>query len=97
MRTDIVVAADVGGTRMRAALVGPDGTVLLRRAVATPTDADVPAALIDLLEAVSKERALGAPSHAVVGLPGSVDYEPASCSGRHISMRTGPACSPTIA
>ncbi len=75
MSTDIVVAADVGGTRMRAALVGPDGTVLLRRAVATPTDADVPAALIDLLEAVSKERALGAPSHAVVGLPGSVDYE----------------------
>ena len=73
MRTGIVVAADVGGTRMRAALVGPDGTVLLRRAVATPTDADVPAPLIDLVDAVRNEGAHGAPSHAVVGLPVAVD------------------------
>ncbi len=70
-----VLAADVGGTQMRAALVGPDGRVLLRRSVATPSQADVPASLIDLIATVAAERGHGAATSAVVGLPGAVDYE----------------------
>jgi len=70
-----VLAADVGGTQMRAALVDPDGTVVLRRSAATPGHADVPAALIDLIASVGAERGHGSASHAVVGLPGAVDYE----------------------
>jgi glucokinase len=73
--TDAVLAADVGGTQMRAALVGPRGDVLLRRSAATPDHADVPAALIDLIKVVGAERGHGTVSHAVVGLPGGVDYE----------------------
>ena len=70
-----VLAADVGGTQMRAALVDHRGDILLRRSAATPGDADVPAALIDLILTVGAERAHGAASHAVVGLPGAVDYD----------------------
>ena len=75
MTTAAVLAADVGGTQMRAALVGPRGDVLLRRSAATPDHADVPAALIDLIKVVGAERGHGTVSHAVVGLPGGVDYE----------------------
>lgn len=70
-----VLAADVGGTQMRAALVDTKGNVLLRRSATTPADADVPVALIDLIESVAAENQHGAASHAVVGLPGAVDYE----------------------
>ena len=59
---------------MRAALVDPDGRILLRRSVATPSEADVPASLIELIATVAGERGHGAASHAVVGLPGAVDY-----------------------
>ncbi len=75
MKADIVLAADVGGTQMRAALVDADGAVLVRCAVATPTDTDVPAALIDLVGSVRNNTAHGTPSHGVVGLPGAVDYK----------------------
>jgi len=70
-----VVAADVGGTQMRAALVDEDGMLLERRAAPTPRHAGVPAALIELVRAVGADREHGAPSHAVVGLPGSIDYD----------------------
>jgi glucokinase len=70
-----VLAADIGGTQMRAALVDEEGRVLLRRTAATPGHADVPAALIDLILAVGAERAHGTASHAVIGLPGAVDYD----------------------
>ena len=69
-----VLAADVGGTQMRAALVDEKGRVLLRRSVPTPAEADVPASLTDLIASVAAERGHGAASHAVVGLPGAVDY-----------------------
>ena len=74
MAVSLVLAADVGGTQMRAALVDPEGTVVLRRSAETPAHADVPAALIDLIGTVGAEREHGAASHAVVGLPGGVDY-----------------------
>src|SRR5271170_5717843 len=70
-----VVAADVGGTQMRAALVDAHGGLLMRRSATTPNDADVPSALIELIAEVAAERAHGQASHAVVGLPGAVDYE----------------------
>jgi glucokinase len=70
-----VLAADVGGTQMRAALVNPEGRVLLRRTVLTPSETDVPASLLDLIATVAATRTYGAASHAVVGLPGAVDYE----------------------
>ena len=70
-----VLAADVGGTQMRAALVGPRGDVLVRRSAHTPEHAGVPAALLDLIREVGGITDHGAASHAVVGLPGAVDYE----------------------
>jgi glucokinase len=69
-----VLAADVGGTQMRAALVDPEGRILSRQSVPTPSEAEVPASLTDLIATVAAERRHGAPSHAVVGLPGAVDY-----------------------
>jgi glucokinase len=69
-----ILAADIGGTQMRAALVDAQGRVLLRRTAPTPGEADVPAALIDLIDAVAAERSHGKASHGVVGLPGAVDY-----------------------
>ncbi len=53
----------------------PRGEVLLRRSVPTPSGADVPASLTDLIGAVAAERGYGEASYAVVGLPGGVDYE----------------------
>ncbi len=70
-----VLAADVGGTQMRAALVDPEGRILLRRSVPTPADADVPASFTELVATVAADRSHGAASHAVIGLPGAVDYE----------------------
>src|ERR1700722_11877873 len=70
-----VLAADVGGTQMRAALVGPQGEILLRRSSSTPADSDVPAAFTSLVAAMAAEDGHGSPSHAVVGLPGGVDYD----------------------
>jgi glucokinase len=69
-----IVAADIGGTQMRAALVDPRGDVLLRRSAATPED-DAPATLIDLVASVVGEHGHGDPSHVVVALPGQVDYD----------------------
>jgi predicted NBD/HSP70 family sugar kinase len=70
-----VLAADVGGTQMRAALVGPEGEILMRRSAPTPADSDVPAAFTSLIAAMAAEDGYGAISQAVVGLPGGVDYD----------------------
>jgi glucokinase len=75
MSQQLVLAADVGGTQMRAALVDPGGCVLLRKTVPTPKDAEVPAALLELIADVGGTSGSGSVSHAVVGLPGAVDYE----------------------
>ena len=75
MTTRPVLAADIGGTQMRAALVDAHGTVLLRESAPTPGQAAVPGALIDLIGRVGAEQDHGAASHAVVGLPGGVDYD----------------------
>ena len=73
MRSGLVLAADIGGTHMRAALVDGDGNLVTRSSAETPAQADAPAALVELVKAVA--GAHGEVSEAVVGLPGAVDYE----------------------
>jgi glucokinase len=75
MSPHLILAADVGGTQMRAALVDADGCVLVRETAPTPADADVPGALTDLIARVGATAGRSEVSHAVVGLPGAVDYE----------------------
>jgi predicted NBD/HSP70 family sugar kinase len=98
-----VLAADVGGTQMRAALVAADGRVLVRRMAPTPAHAEVPAALLHLVAEVGTDHAHGTATRAVIGLPGVVDYEadrllwaphlpdswPGSLSGAQISDQLG--------
>ena len=71
----LVLAADIGGTRTRAALVDGLGNVLVERSVATPAHDEAPARLIELMHAVGAAAESGRARRAVVGLPGAVDYE----------------------
>ena len=75
MSQSLVLAADVGGTTMRAALVNGDGRLIVREATPTPADAEVPGALMELIAGVGARAGGSEVSHAVVGLPGAVDYE----------------------
>ncbi len=65
------LAVDLGGTHMRCARVGMDGTVADREVRPTPHDGTGTGALVDLLRSVAAGAAC---HHAVVGLPGRVDY-----------------------
>jgi glucokinase len=65
------LAVDLGGTQMRAAIVAADGEVLLRRAMPTPQDAHCPDALMELTGDVLAHDDV---THAVIGLPGRVNY-----------------------
>ncbi|HJR24610.1 MAG TPA: ROK family protein [Acidimicrobiales bacterium] len=67
-----VLAVDLGGTRMRAAVVDGSGLVLDRCAQPTPHDTQDPDALIALAADVLRRRPVAA---AVVGVPGRVNYE----------------------
>jgi glucokinase len=69
-----VLAADIGGTHMRAALVHANGSVLHRRTEPTPRHAEAPAALVELIASTAAEFGQDQVSHAVVGLPGGIDY-----------------------
>jgi glucokinase len=69
--TGPVVAVDLGGTRMRVAVVGPGGTVLARRAEPTPRKAACPDALIRLIAGMLDPAV---PRCAVIGVPGRVEY-----------------------
>jgi glucokinase len=75
MSPHLILAADVGGTQMRAALVDADGGMIVRQTAPTPADSDVPGVLIDLIAGVSASAGRSDVSHAVVGLPGAVDYQ----------------------
>ena len=74
MPAELILAADIGGTQMRAALVDPEGSVVVRATAPTPADAHVPAALIELIAGVGASTGSSVVSHAVVGLPGAVNY-----------------------
>jgi len=73
---EIIVAADIGGTQMRAALVRGDGEILFRRELPTPHNVNVPNELTDLISSVAHHVPIGeqAASRVVIGLPGAVDY-----------------------
>lgn len=66
-----MLAVDLGGTQMRAAIVNTDGALLLHRSEPTPGDATCPDALMDLVGDVLAEHAA---DHAVIGVPGRVDH-----------------------
>lgn len=66
----MILAIDLGGTNMRAAIVDADGRVSEREERPTPRQPDVDA-LIELARAV-RER--GDATRAVIGVPGRVDY-----------------------
>lgn len=87
MNPQLILAADVGGTQMRAALVHADGRVMSRETAPTPSESDVPGELIDLIAGVGDAADNSEVSHAVVGLPGAVDYE----AGRLVSAPNLPS------
>jgi glucokinase len=66
-----VLAVDLGGTNMRAAIVDNSGCVLDHRVAPTPRRAGSPDALIALIDEVLGRHLV---SMAVVGVPGRVDY-----------------------
>lgn len=100
--TEPVLAVDLGGTRMRAAVVAADGTVSSRCAQPTPRDAECPDALLALAGEVLESRTI---ARAVIGVPGVVDYAagrleqapnlpshwPAALDEGHLSQRLGVA------
>jgi glucokinase len=75
MTDRVVLAADLGGTHMRAALVDELGTVLVRQSAVTPGHRDAPLALIELIKEVAGVQGCGEVTGAIVGLPGAVDYQ----------------------
>jgi glucokinase len=66
-----VVAIDLGGTHMRAAVVSPEGEVRERHGIDTPAADAHPHALVDLLRTAA---ARADAKLAVVGLPGRINY-----------------------
>ena len=68
--THRVLACDLGGTRLRTAVVDADGEVTQRRAVPTPKDD--PGALVALLRDALAEA--GEIEGVVAGVPGPIDY-----------------------
>ncbi len=71
MAADLVLACDIGGTRVRVALVSPDGAVAGKEASLTPDDA--PDALVNIMNS-ALAAAGGNVAGVVVGAPGMVDY-----------------------
>ena len=71
MSRESILACDLGGTRLRAALVDPDGTVRSKKVIPTPPDD--PGALARVMRQVL-DGAKGSTPGAVVGVPGPVDY-----------------------
>jgi glucokinase len=66
-----VLAVDLGGTTMRAAVVDAAGRMWERYKAPTPKDADGPDAVIALANSLLRGRAV---SSAVIGVPGRVHY-----------------------
>lgn len=65
------LAVDIGGTQTRAAIVTDEGKLIHRRAEPTAQDATCPDALMALVGGVLTEGNVG---HAIIGVPGRVDY-----------------------
>ena len=70
MGDDRILACDVGGTRMRVAVVETGGTVVSKEIIPTPKQD--PGALVRAMRSVAGKA--GRPARgAVLGLPGVVD------------------------
>jgi glucokinase len=70
-RDEAVLAVDLGGTTIRAAVVDTTGRLLARRAGPTPHTRGGPSALVELVGEVLELHAV---DHAVIGVPGPVEY-----------------------
>jgi glucokinase len=66
-----VLSVDLGGIRMRAAIVTPEGALFHRRVEATPQQDAYPDALLALMAEVLIATRV---AHVVIGVPGRVDY-----------------------
>lgn len=66
-----VLAVDLGGTNMRAAVVDDEGTIVDRDLAPTPDDAPTIDPFIDFVARLRKEHDV---DHAVVAVPGRVDH-----------------------
>ena len=69
---EYILACDVGGTRLRVALVKTDGAVLTKEV--TPTPQQDPSALVKAMRSMLDRSPGRVVTGAVVGLPGPVDY-----------------------
>ena len=67
-----VVAIDLGGTNLRAALVEPDGSITKRDRRATPSSDPRPTAVVEMIAAMAEGADV---DRVVVGLPGVIDHE----------------------
>ncbi|MFO7960679.1 MAG: ROK family protein [Nitriliruptoraceae bacterium] len=68
---DHVLAVDLGGTNMRAALVAADGGVLLRSSQPTPRQDTCPDALLGLVGGILEDHPVAS---AVIGVPGRIEH-----------------------
>jgi glucokinase len=71
MREGCVLAVDLGGTHLRAAIVDSYGTVLERRVQPTPRSAECPDAVVEVTGSLLKRHRT---AKAVIGVPGRVNY-----------------------
>ncbi len=67
-----VLSVDLGGTRMRGAILGDDGALLHRDVRPTPSDDLAPTGLVALMRDLAAHAL--APKRAIVGVPGRVDH-----------------------
>ena len=70
----LTLAADLGGTHLRAGLVDDAGTILFHRSVETPHAGLLPTVLVSLMSSVANAATGQKPNAGVVGVPGPVDY-----------------------
>ena len=72
MTAESVLACDVGGTRLRVAILDSHGSVHSRKVISTPLNE--PSALVHTMRLVL-DKAKRTISGAVVGMPGPINYE----------------------
>ncbi len=70
--TGPTIAIDLGGTHVRAAVVGAEGNVASRVRRTTPHEQPTPAFIADLVAEVASGQSI---KRAVVGVPGVIDYD----------------------
>lgn len=85
-----ILAVDLGGTRLRVALMTEDGTLVDKSVTSTPRDR--PAALAQAMEACAAQSSLEI-NGAVVGVPGPINYE----TGEALRLPNLPGWEPYVA